>query len=147
MQNQQNQLLDQWAQLGRTALESYRALGEIQLSVFSRLLQQQLELVNVTAESGLRQLNLVYDPGTYRQLVEKQAELAGEITGQLATVARRTNDVLDEANNKLSAWADKNVRVVAQQAQQAQQTAQEVQRTTQQVQAAAGGSARKTTAA
>ena len=119
----QKELLDQWSKLSRQALESYRDLGEIQVRVFNRLLQQQLELVNVTVESGLRQLHLIYEPAHYRDLVEKQTELAGEINEQLATVARRTNDVLVEANNKFSAWADRGVRAVTEQVQRTQQAA------------------------
>ena len=119
----QQALLDWWSQFGRQALESYRDLGEIQVRVFNRLFQQQLELVNVTVESGLRQLHLIYEPAHYRDVVEKQTELAGEINEQLATVARRTNDVLVEANNKFSAWADRGVRAVTEQVQRTQQVA------------------------
>ena len=129
----QKELLDQWSKLSRQALESYRDLGEIQVRIFNRLFQQQLELANVTVESGLRQLHLIYEPANYRDVVEKQTELAGEINEQLATVARRTNDVLVEANNKFSAWADRGVRAVTEQVQRTQQ--------------AAGASARKAAAA
>ena len=139
----QQALLDWWSQFGRQALESYRDLGEIQVRVFNRLLQQQLELVNVTVESGLRQLHLIYEPAHYRDLVEKQTELAGEINEQLATVARRSNDVLVEANNKFSAWADKGVRAVT---QQVRETAEQAERTVQQAQQAASGSAKKSAA-
>ena len=141
--NQQQELVDQWSQFSRQALESYRDLGEIQVRIFNRLLQQQLELANAVLEGGLRQLNLLYQPETYRELVEKQTELASDFNEQLATVARRTNDVLVEANNKFTAWADRSIRTVS---EQVRETAEQAQRTARQAQQAASESTKKSAA-
>ena len=117
------ELLNQWSQMSRTALEVYCGRAETKLEAANRLFQQHLELVGIAVEGGLRQANLLFAPHHYRHVAEQQAQLAGAVAEQLATVARRTNDVLVEANNKFSAWADKSVRAATDQVQRTQQAA------------------------
>lgn len=129
----QNELINQWNQLNRQALDSFRELGEINARAASRIFQQQLEFVNASVEAGVRRLNQVYEPQLSRQLLGVQTALAGELNEKFVAAARRTNEVLVQSNSELSAWAEKGVRTAAAQTQQVmQQTQKAVQQQTRQ---------------
>lgn len=126
MATDRKEVLDQWNQMSRQALDSFKELGEINARTTSRIFQQQVEFLNALVEAGLRRMNSVYDPKIYRQALETQTALAGEINEKFLSSARKTNEVLVESNNELNAWAEKSARQIAEQAQQTMDKTQQV---------------------
>jgi hypothetical protein len=108
----QKQVIDQWGEFTRTALDSLKELGQINTKLVTRLSQQQLELLNTSLEAAGRETQLVGESKGYNDLVAHQSALAAEYNRKFLDIVRTTTNVLEETRNELTAWVEKGVKSV-----------------------------------
>lgn len=105
----QKELIDQWASLGKGALDSMKELGEINAKIVGKMTEQQQAILNACLEASAKEMSLVSEAKDPKDLLANQAALAQEYNAKFVEIVRATNDLLTECKNELSAWAEKGV--------------------------------------
>ncbi|MGH8509812.1 MAG: phasin family protein [Gammaproteobacteria bacterium] len=105
----QREMIDQWAALSKSALESMQELGEINAKLVKRMTAQQEAILSACLEASAKEMNLVGVAKDAQDLLAKQADLASEYGAKFVEIVRGTNDLLSECKNELSAWADRGM--------------------------------------
>lgn len=103
----QKELIDQWAFLGRNAIDSMKELGQINAQITQKLAEQQQQILNTCLEASTKEMRLVTETKDPKDLLVNQASLATEYSNKLAEIVRDTNEVLVECKDELTAWAEK----------------------------------------
>ena len=108
----QKQVIDQWGEFTRHALDSLKELGEINTKLVTRLSQQQLEMLNTSLEAAAKETRLVSETKGYNELVAGQSSLAAEYNRKFLDIVRTTTGLLEETRNELTAWVEKGMKTV-----------------------------------
>ena len=104
-----NELIKQWTELNKNAVEAIKELGEINTSTMTRLTQRQMEMVNLYMEGGAKQLQALSETKGAPDIVATQAQVMTEVNEKLMENARQTMEIFADAKAQLSAWAEKSV--------------------------------------
>ncbi|MGH8583978.1 MAG: phasin family protein [Gammaproteobacteria bacterium] len=105
----QKEFIDQWASLGKSALESMKELGEINARIMEKMTEQQASILNTCLEASAKEIELVSAAKDPSELLAKQAALANEYNARFVEIVRATNDILTECKTELSQWAEKGM--------------------------------------
>jgi phasin family protein len=105
----QKELIDQWANLGRSALESMKELGEINAKILAKMTEQQQAILNTCLEASAKEMELVSTAKDPKELLVKQSTLAAEYNAKFIDIVRATNEILTDCKSELSTWAEKGV--------------------------------------
>ncbi|MDM8562387.1 phasin family protein [Candidatus Marithioploca araucensis] len=105
----QNELIEQWTKLNKSAMDAIKELGEINTSAMTRLTQRQMDLVNLYMEGGAKQLEAFNDAKGVQDVVGTQSRLFTELNEKLMDNARQTVDELVNVQTELSTWAEKGM--------------------------------------
>ncbi len=105
----QNDLIKQWTELNKTAMEAIKELGEINTAAMTRLTQRQMEMVNLYMEGGAKQLEALSEAKGVQDITAAQSRLLTEFNDKLMENARQTMEVLTDTKTQLSAWAEKGI--------------------------------------
>ena len=108
----QTQLINQWTQLSRKTLESLGELGGITSRLTERLSRQQQSMLSATIEATSRGTQLIRETYGYGKLLENQSTAAAEYNKRVLNIVRQTADILTEARDDLSSWAERGVKNV-----------------------------------
>jgi phasin family protein len=104
-----NELIKQWTELNKNAIEAIKELGEINTSTMTRLTQRQMEMVNLYMEGGAKQLQALHDVKGMPDIVATQTQVITEVNEKLMENARQTMEIFADAKAQLSAWAEKGL--------------------------------------
>ena len=105
----QNDLIQQWTELNKAAMEAIKELGEINTTAMTRLTQRQMDMVNLYIEGGSKQLTALSEAKGVQDIVSAQSRLFTELNEKLMENARQTLEVLVDVKSELSAWVEKSV--------------------------------------
>ncbi len=105
----QQEIIDQWAALSKSALESMKELGAINAKLVEKMTAQQEAILSTCLEASAKEMNLVGGAQDPRDLLAKQAALASEYGAKFVEIVRGNNDLLSECKNELSAWAERGM--------------------------------------
>jgi hypothetical protein len=108
----QTQLINQWSEFSRKTFESLSELGQISSRFVEQLSRQQLSVLNATVEATSRGTQLIRETYGYGKLLENQSTAAAEYNKRVLTIARQTANILTEARDDLSSWAERGVKNV-----------------------------------
>lgn len=106
----QNELIQQWTELNKTAMEAIKELGEINTNAMTRLTQRQMEMVSLYMEGSAKQLEALSQAKGVPDLITAQSQLFAELNEKLMENARQTLEVLVEVKTELSSWVEKSVQ-------------------------------------
>lgn len=109
-----NDLMQQWTELNKNAMDSVKALGEINTNAMTRLTQRQMEIVNIYMEGGAKQLEALSEAEGIQDLATAQSRLFTELNEKLLENTRKTMEVLADVKSELSAWAEKGMEQTTQ---------------------------------
>lgn len=101
------------AKLNKNVIDSFKKFFEINHNLVLSLAQQQLELVTICAESGIKQgqiLSAEVKPA--REIFTVQSKVAKEFNKQLLNNSRVTLEILVDTKKQLSGWAETAVQQV-----------------------------------
>ncbi len=105
----QQEMIDQWAALSRSALESMKELGAINAKLVEKMTAQQEAILSTCLEASAKEVNLISVSKDPKDLLAHQAALASEYGAKFVEIVRGTNDLLSECKNELSAWAERGM--------------------------------------
>lgn len=105
----QREMVDQWAALGKSALESMKELGEINARIVERMAEQQEAILNTCLEASFKEMELLGDAKDSKDLLAKQATLAREYSAKMVEIVRGTSDLLADCKNELTSWAQRGM--------------------------------------
>ena len=108
----QTQLINQWSEFSRKTLESLSELGQISSRFAEQLSRQQQSMLNATIEATSRGTHLIRETYGYGKLLENQSTAAAEYNKQVLSIVRQTANILTEARDDLSSWAERGVKNV-----------------------------------
>lgn len=105
----QNDLIQQWTELNKTAIAAIKELGDINSEAMNRLAERQIEMMNLYMEGGSKQLEVASNAQNVQDVVAAQSRLFTELNEKLMDNARQTTEVLVEVKGKLAAWVEKGM--------------------------------------
>jgi phasin family protein len=105
-----NELLKQWTEMNKSAMDAIKELGEINTSAMTRLTQRQMDMINLYMESGAKQLEMMSEVKNVQDLAAAQSKLFTEMNEKLLDNARQTVEVLVDVKAELSAWVEKGMQ-------------------------------------
>ena len=108
----QTQLINQWSEFSRKTLESLSELGQISSRFAEQLSRQQQSMLNATVEATSRGTQLIRETYGYGKLLESQSTAAAEYNKRVLNIARQTANILTQARDDLSSWAERGVKNV-----------------------------------
>lgn len=106
----------QWSEISKTAIESMKALGDINTKVMEKLTEQQLAVLNTCMEASQKEIDLatseknVQDP---QALLAAQTELLAEYNSRLMAIVQSSGVILKDCNSEINNWAEKSMNVTA----------------------------------
>jgi len=105
----QNEIIQQWTEINKSAMEAIKELGEINTNAMTRLTQRQMEMVNLYMEGGSQQLETLSKTKDVQEIAAAQSRLFTELNEKMMENARQTVNELVEVKDKLSSWAEKGM--------------------------------------
>ncbi|MCC7411299.1 MAG: phasin family protein [Gammaproteobacteria bacterium] len=105
----QNEYIEQWQSLGKETFGAIKELESIGTRALEQLAAQNLALVNVYVETGVRNMGLVNETRGYKELVAAQMELASTLTSKVVENGHKSADILNDLRNELTTWYEGKV--------------------------------------
>jgi len=105
----QKDFIEQWATLGKSALDSMKELGIINAKIVEKMTAQQQAILNTCLEASAKELELASSATDPKDLMAKQTALSTEYNAKFVEIVRATNDLLSECKNELSKWAEEGM--------------------------------------
>jgi phasin family protein len=103
------QLLNQWPGYTTTDLASLQELADINIKLWERFFRQQLDVLNTSFEAAVRGTQAVTEAKDYKDFLARQSAVAAEYSDQVLGIARKTNTVVGDIRDELTAWAERQV--------------------------------------
>jgi hypothetical protein len=99
------------AEINKTVINSFQKFFEINHNLALSLAQQQLELVTICAESGIKQGQILSsEVKPAQEVFTVQSKVAKEFNKQLLNNSRVTLEILVDTKKQLSGWAETAVQ-------------------------------------
>ncbi len=92
----------QWADLNKATVETVQKLAEINSSLTSSLLNQQLDFISVYADSSAKQLKSLSEAKRIQDVFAIQSETVQELSKKALEGTRVSIDILVDSKNKIS---------------------------------------------
>lgn len=119
----QKDILNSFNELGQTAYEAARKMGEINLRASEKLLEQQFALTGALLETGSKSLELMGQAKTPQDVINGQVKLVQEYSQQWLSNCRGTVDILTETRDAANEIVEENVKVASEKVKQATKAA------------------------
>ncbi len=104
-----NELLNQWRGFTTTDLDSLTELVDINTKLVDQLFRQQLEVLTTSFEAAVRGTQAVTEAKDYKDFLARQSAVAAEYSDKFLGIARKTNTVVTQVRDELTAWAERQV--------------------------------------
>jgi phasin family protein len=111
---QQNEIIQQWAEMNKGLVESLKQLGEINSTMMNKLTERQMAAANAYVEGMSKQMENISEVKNAQDAVALQAKLTKEFGEKMMENVRQTMDVLTQTRSDLAAWVEKGMEVVTQ---------------------------------
>jgi len=101
------------AEINKSVINSFKKLFEINHNLVLSLAQQQLELVTIYAENGIKQgqiLSAEVKPA--QEIFAVQSRVAKEFNKQLLNNSRITLEILSDTKKQFTGWAESTAQQV-----------------------------------
>jgi len=109
----QNEIFKGFESLNKTALDSARRLGEINVRALERLNARQLEAASDCLEGGVRQMQMLGEAKDVRDVLSGQSSLAAELNSKLVQHLRETGTILMDARGEYQSWMEDGLKLAA----------------------------------
>lgn len=101
--------LDTMNDVGKRAYEAAKELGEINARSTEKMLQKQLDALNLYMQTGVQQMQLLMEAKGYQDVLAGQARISSEYTEKLLDNTRAMMEIATKARDELSGWAEKSM--------------------------------------
>ena len=114
-----NPFVDNINEAGQAAYDAVKEVVALNQSVFTDLVEKQLQVVNQLVELGVKQAKLVAETKDQRALIQGQISLAEEAAEQALSNVRDAIELGNKARVSYEKLAEKNVQVASEQLKKA----------------------------
>ena len=113
----QNDIFENWAKFNQQSLDTFRKLGEANLKIGEKLLQEQVELTNSLVESATRNAEQLSKCKDYSEAAGKQAEIVQDYSKQVLNSARTCADLISEAGKTYNQLFEQHLKAAGETAE------------------------------
>ena len=111
--------LNLYQDAAKQGYDDVRRLGDLNLSLWNRMLDRQVDALGLWLDAGSRQAELVTTSKNYQEYLGAQAKLTRELAEGLMQQGRATLDSVAAAREEYSAWAEKSLNSASEKWKQA----------------------------
>ncbi len=105
----QFEIMEPWAQFGRTCYASLKELGEISSKTFEKFCEQQLGWLSGYVDTGIKHVTLMTESKGYKDLMAGQAKLMTECNEKMLDAVRKTTDIMTDSKDEMAAWFEQTL--------------------------------------
>ncbi|MGE0387376.1 MAG: phasin family protein [Gammaproteobacteria bacterium] len=102
----QTEIFSKWQSYGKDALTAMTELQAIGTKAFEQLAAHQIDFVNTCVDAGVKQMGLLSEPKSLKDIIATQTEFASENTQRMVSGMRKTNDILNGVRAELTGWCE-----------------------------------------
>ena len=96
-------------EMSATGFERLNNLGELNLKVWEKLADRQMDAINLVVDQGVRQMQLATEVKGYNDLVKGQVDLVRETSERLVTESKTNLQLAGEVRDDYRAWVQEGV--------------------------------------
>ena len=104
--------LSLYQEAAKQGYDSARRLGDLNLSMWNRMLDGQIDAFGQWLDAGTRQMELLSTSKNYQEYLEAQAKLSRELAEGLTQQGRSTLESVGAAGEEYRSWAEKSLNSV-----------------------------------
>ncbi len=108
-----NDMMQQWADMNRSFMESMKQLGEITNTMSAKLTERQMAMVNAYMEGVTKQLQAMSEFKDMKEAAETQAKLAREFNQKLLENTQQTMEILSDTRSDLTTWMEQGMEAAS----------------------------------
>jgi phasin family protein len=108
----QNDMIKNIEAMNKATIDSAKRLGEINMRIFEKLAQRQIDVASDYLDGSLQQLKLMGESKDVQTTAKEQARLGAELNEKFVEHAKKTAEVLNEVKGELSEWAQDGMKAV-----------------------------------
>ena len=101
--------LDMIKELSTSSFETARAFGELNLRIWEKMVEKQMETFNLFMDTGIEQMKLSTETKDIKDLSSGQTELAKKFGEALVAKGREGLEVANEARDEYRTLVEKSV--------------------------------------
>ena len=101
--------LEMLKDLGTTGFENVRALGELNMRTWEKLIEQQMDGFGLWVNTGIEQVKLITETSDYADLLQSQTELSKQFGENLNEKGRQVMSFSSEVGDEYRVWFENGV--------------------------------------
>lgn len=105
------------------AYDNLRKLGDLHMTTWNSLMQQQMAVMNSVVDTAVAQVKLYGDSKDYAEMFNGQVELNRKLAEEMVEKSRATVELAQQAGEAYRGWAEETVSQVNDQVSKAAQQA------------------------
>jgi len=109
----QKDIIENFQKISQLTLENFKKLGETNLLIGQKLLQEQVKLTNSIFESAAYNADYATDAKDFKCVASKQAELAQELSKKVADSSIACADIIAEAGKTYTNLFETNLKAAS----------------------------------
>lgn len=99
-----NTTFEEITNASKASLEVIQKLTNINATTINDLATIQMNLANISFESGLEQFKLVSSVKDYNEFISAETEFASEVQEKVMKIAEEASDVFSSSQNEVAKW-------------------------------------------
>ena len=115
--------LEMFKEFGTTGYETLRALTDLNVRTYEKLVETQAETFNLFVDAGIEMVKLTTEAKDPKEFVESEVELAKQLGETLVAKSRESLEVATEVRDQYQSFAQANVESFAAKVNEAAQKA------------------------
>ena len=101
-----NETIETMNDLGTTAYDNLRKLGELQLTTWNQMFEKQMETFNLVMGNVVSQAELASEAKDYPEMMKGQMSLNQKLAEDLVEKTRESAELVQKAGEGYRSWAE-----------------------------------------
>ena len=101
-----NETIETMNDLGTTAYDNLRKLGELQLNTWNQMFEKQMETLNLVVGNVVSQAELAGEAKDYSEIMKGQMSLNQKLAEDLVEKTRESAELVQKAGEEYRSWAE-----------------------------------------
>ena len=114
-----NETIETMNEMGTTAYDNLRKLGEMQMNTWNKVFEKQMETFNMIMGNVVAQAELASEAKDYQDALRGQITLGQKLAEELVEKTRETAEFAQQTGETYRAWAEEIVKETAEKANEA----------------------------
>ena len=109
----QKDFVNGFEQFNKTAMESVKKVGEINMRVFERMAEQQMAAATDWLEGSVKQVEVLTGAKDIQSVFQAQSAYAAAVSDKVASHAKKAAEILAEAKDDYSKLVEEGMKAAA----------------------------------